>query len=203
LLPWFNSIEWKPEAVTAAATIVLAILTLVLAVSTVFLWLATRGTLKLARAEFNASHRPKLIVRELMLLRGAGLEPTADVRYVIANIGDGPAEIVESYLICQLVSDGTLSPLQPIEGANPIGRETINPGAHIFREETSNFSHRSIAINYMKSQHGQIHDHFFFRGFIIYQDRMGIRRRTAFSRAYDPEARRFRLSDDPDYEYAD
>jgi hypothetical protein len=189
LLPWFNSIEWKPEAVTAAATIVLAILTLVLAVSTVFLWLATRGTLKLARAEFNASHRPKLIVRELMLLRGAGLEPTA--------------EIVESYLICQLVSDGTLSPLQPIEGANPIGRETINPGAHIFREETSNFSHRSIAINYMKSQHGQIHDHFFFRGFIIYQDRMGIRRRTAFSRAYDPEARRFRLSDDPDYEYAD
>src|SRR3954453_19637265 len=37
----------------------------------------------------------------------------------------------------------------------------------------------------------------------IKRDRNGVRRRTAFLRAYDPVARRFLVSDDPDYEYAD
>jgi hypothetical protein len=39
---WSIGINWTPEAVTAAATVVLAILTLTLALGTFGLWLATR-----------------------------------------------------------------------------------------------------------------------------------------------------------------
>jgi hypothetical protein len=55
---WFASIDWTPEAITAAGTIALAFLTLVLAVGTLFLWLATRrlvrGTDKTAKAQLRA-----------------------------------------------------------------------------------------------------------------------------------------------------
>lgn len=55
---WFASIDWTPEAVTAAGTIALAFLTLVLAVGTLFLWLATRhlvrGTEKTAGQQLRA-----------------------------------------------------------------------------------------------------------------------------------------------------
>jgi hypothetical protein len=55
---WFASIDWTPEAVTAASTIALAFLTLVLAVGTLFLWLATRrlvrGSEKTAKAQLRA-----------------------------------------------------------------------------------------------------------------------------------------------------
>jgi hypothetical protein len=57
-LCWFASIDWTPEAVTAAGTTALAFLTLVLAVGTFFLWLATRrlvrGSEKTARAQLRA-----------------------------------------------------------------------------------------------------------------------------------------------------
>jgi hypothetical protein len=55
---WFMSIDWTPEAVTAASTIALAFLTLVLAVGTLFLWLATRrlvrGSEKTAERQLRA-----------------------------------------------------------------------------------------------------------------------------------------------------
>ena len=52
---WFNSIDWTPEAVTAAATIALAFLTLILAGGTVFLWRATRSLVK--ESEKTAKHQ--------------------------------------------------------------------------------------------------------------------------------------------------
>jgi hypothetical protein len=46
---WVSSIDWKPDAVTAAATIILACLTFVLALGTVALWAATRRLVRDAR----------------------------------------------------------------------------------------------------------------------------------------------------------
>jgi hypothetical protein len=55
---WFNSIDWTAEAVTAAGTVVLAVMTFVLAFGTLFLWLATRrlvrGSEKTAERQLRA-----------------------------------------------------------------------------------------------------------------------------------------------------
>jgi hypothetical protein len=45
-LGWINSVDWTPDAVTAAGTIAIAFLTFVLALGTLFLWLATRRLVK-------------------------------------------------------------------------------------------------------------------------------------------------------------
>jgi hypothetical protein len=51
---WFCDIDWNPEAITAAATVVLTILTLTLALGTAGLWVATR---RLVREAENTSKR--------------------------------------------------------------------------------------------------------------------------------------------------
>jgi hypothetical protein len=40
-------------------------------------------------------------------------------------------------------------------------------------------------------------------GHVAYSDRAGITRQTGFFRYYDAEKRRFRVIDDPEYEYQD
>ena len=40
-------------------------------------------------------------------------------------------------------------------------------------------------------------------GYIAYSDAVGVTRRTGFFRYYDPDRRRFRKVDDPEYEYQD
>jgi hypothetical protein len=54
LYEWFYDIDWNPEAITAAATVVLAILTLTLAGGTAGLWVSTR---RLVRETENTSKR--------------------------------------------------------------------------------------------------------------------------------------------------
>jgi hypothetical protein len=73
---WFFFIDWKPEAVTAAATIALAVLTLVLAFGTLFLWRATRA---LVRGADDTSQRQlrAYVGVERIKLNGAGLSDPA------------------------------------------------------------------------------------------------------------------------------
>jgi hypothetical protein len=196
-------LETYDGAVTAVATVVIATFTVVLALVTRRQARLTRESIELARAEFISTHRPKLVVRELAML-----EPeaggTVKVRYVIANIGVGKARIAESWIELQDSRDRILRPLQPAEGANPIGRETMAGGTHIFREHDTTASSLSFAVG------REIHARgyapvatVFFRGFIVYLDDNGIRRRTAFCRMWNFETRRFDVMNDPDYEYAD
>src|SRR5207249_4723879 len=89
-----------------------ALFTLILAISTVGLWGATiflyragqdqlrlaRETIDFARLEFNATHRPKLVVREAHMFPPTGMNPAPGVRFVVANAGSGAADIVESHV---------------------------------------------------------------------------------------------------------
>jgi hypothetical protein len=84
----FTTIDWTPEAVTAAGTIAIAFLTLVLAVGTLFLWRATRrlvqGTEKTAQAQLRAYvHITKASFRNLGGTRNSSLN--------IKNCGQTPA----------------------------------------------------------------------------------------------------------------
>jgi len=165
---------------------------------------AAKNSADLAREEFNATQRAKLVVRELLKLPRHIERASVEVRYVVANVGGSEAEIVESWIEIQNVQDGILWPLQPTEGANPIGKVIIEAGRHIFLEQNSTVSHASLGIGQIGARrHQRDEPELFFRGFILYEDRNHIKRRTAFCRRYDFKARRFRIVDDPDDEYAD
>jgi len=200
----------------AEYTLWLAILTGVLALSTIALWIVTwragirqshdmQASIALARQEFISTHRPKLVVRELLMLETEGTgDPGITVRYVIANIGAGNARIVESWVEVQFSRDRRLWPLQPTDGANPIGDTLIKPGSHVFREQGSTVSMLSLSAGrqILQSGHHPVQT-VFFRGFILYLDDNLVRRRTAFCRVWNWETNRFDVVNDPDYEYAD
>jgi hypothetical protein len=183
------------------ATVAIALFTYTLKVSTDRLWEA-------GEKDFISTHRPRLVVREVLRLPST-TQRNIQLRYVVANVGGSDAEVVESHAEVQDIRDGILRPLQPTEGANRIGRRTIPPGSHIFDECGSTVSVHSLAVSRMvearRLPRGATNESraVCFRGFVIYIDKNGIRRRTGFCRVYDSETERFYPLDDPDYEYAD
>ena len=72
---WFRAIEWTPEAVTAAATVVLAFLTFILAFGSVCLWLATRRLVRGAEDTAERQLRAYVLSKEAKNL-GPHLAPT-------------------------------------------------------------------------------------------------------------------------------
>lgn len=93
-------------AITAIATVFVAIFTLTL-------WIVTGRSVQLARNEFIATHRPKIIVRHVLLAdHGDELaQRDAQVDFVIANVGDTDATITRFYV--QLYIQGELNPFFP------------------------------------------------------------------------------------------
>jgi hypothetical protein len=165
----------------------------------------SQQSIDLARAEFTATQRPKLLVRELHIFPPTPTHPTVGVRFVIANSGAGPAEIVESHIELQLIENFVILPLQPAEVANPIGNTVIEPGGHIYKEYDSRIGDLAFMNerNRQWQNSAEPHTKVWFRGFLVYADKNGLKRRTAFCRGYDFRAHRFRVGSDPDYEYAD
>jgi hypothetical protein len=197
---WISS----PDNLTAISTLTIAAFTIVLAIVGYCQARLIRQSINLAREEFNATQRPKLVVRELLLFTPNPSRVTAEIQYAIANSGAGRAEIVESHIELTMIEDAILRPLQPIEGANPVGSVTLEPGEHIFRESGSTIGFAEFT-NEMNRQFYTPDDStkLIFRGFIIYADKNRLKRRMAFCREYKFKTRRFCIMDDPDYEYAD
>ena len=130
----------------------IAVYTLVLAVATIALWFitwrmskATEKVVELARSEFNATHRPRLHVRNIVVKDDTGpfhheafaFSPGKPIsgQFYVSNIGSGDATVVESH--CEVVwglKDGL--PMQrPYEGKNgnnSLPRATIPSGSFIW-----------------------------------------------------------------------
>ncbi len=81
-----------PDIVIASATVILTIATVLLMSYTRKLWGTTHDTLKLAREEFNATHRPRLRIRAISVEGGH-----KTVRVYISNVGDSGATITNIY----------------------------------------------------------------------------------------------------------
>lgn len=81
----------------------------------------TRDNIEFARLEFNATHRPKLVIRETHMLIPTGRDPTAGVRLIVANSGVGTADIVESFVTLEFNEMGILLPLQYPDDTNSFG----------------------------------------------------------------------------------
>lgn len=207
---------WISDHATILATVVAAIaavwvarFTAVLARVTGEQARLTNEGIKLARDEFNATHRPKIFVQAVAVtdkgsrtvLKGYGIHNPAKAIITIANGGDAPAFIIEwRAVIYYQGADAAFTPgldVAPVQlpDENAAG---ISPGVfehlghsqvHAISDEWARFVNEGGAM--------------FFIGRITYQGADRIRRNTGFCRRYDPEdTGAWRIVKDSEYEFA-
>lgn len=194
-------------ALTAIATVAIAIFTFLLFVYNRKMWETTAQSIELSRQEFIASHPPKLRVNSVRLRFYSETAKPWKIQCVITNIGGTSTTIKESNL--------TFDKLNKIENQLPVvlpfgdqehmlSEAAIAPGEYIIGELILNEQIRT-ALDIDMWQ-GTRRDNetplFYFFGYIDYLDDAGINRKTAFCRGYNVEQYRFTAVQDDDYEYS-
>jgi hypothetical protein len=167
----------------------------------------TKESMDLARKEFVSTHRPKLIIRSVTIK-----PPThpalpieegkpVEVEGVVVNVGNTPAEIVESN-VTVLVGGPMFHARTPFgpSSNNINGVKLVPGGAYTFWLRSEQIDFKNTPDLYSLNKGEKV---IYFFGFIMYRDDIGNTRRTAFCRRYDPNAERFTVVNDPDYEYID
>ena len=182
-----------------SAIVLMAICTAGLWRSTSRLWKASEHQIKLARDAFSASHRPRIVVRRM------GVELVKDapiiVEFTIVNIGEEKVTSCSWNTVIMLlnVAGGVHGQLHyETETADfHNGPLSVGEGKKKWIEDKTNLAPSDFAD--IEKKKVVLH----VVGYIAYTDRAGITRQTGFFRYYDPEKHRFRVIDDPEYEYQD
>jgi hypothetical protein len=158
-----------------------------------------KRTVSLARDEFNATHRPRIRVRRVVLEEDPKTHD-ARVGYMIANVGESPAHITGG--MARIVyRERVFGPpnLKIIEGVN-IHQETLRPG----EQHSYSIDNDEIMQAFQFERPFPFENHtstLYCYGFIRYTDNLGAIRETAFCRLFERE--RFIGIGNPDYEYED
>lgn len=164
---------------------------------------AAHESADVARAEFNATHRPHLIARDISI-------DGENIVFLLINKGDAPAIVVESSLLVQYITDKDQATLPMLStGHNDLGNISFavgevrqkawplgSAGFHIRFPEAGKASKTDDITSFIKGE-----THFFMT--IVYADSAGQRRRSVFHRKWDDKRRGFYRFDDPDQEYTD
>jgi hypothetical protein len=177
-------------------TAILAVATMGLGGATVGLFFAGRNQLHLARAEFIATHRPKIIVYgvDVKLPGDSGNDRQVHFRYV--NAGDTDALVTTISSRIQVAQKNR--PPAGIELhkhtviSSPI---LVKSGEHGFAITPDSVSF----INLVRSGQAEI---VYCVGAIVYRDKNDIERVTGFCRHYDAHSERWLQVADQDYEYS-
>lgn len=157
------------------------------------------------------THRPKLIIRKVLLDEESGdyftqASRSPSIQFNVANIGGSRATIIKSNATFAKI-DGRLPAVPPYsmdintikcairEAGQSDPPETLDIEDVEVSHIVSNWRGKTIT-NGDSSQ-------FYFFGYIQYSDGIGTVRRMAFCRRYNPATKRFVEIDDPEYEYAD
>ena len=168
----------------------------------------TGEAIQIARQEFVANHRPKIILREAII--GSVLEgEKITVMFVLANIGETAGTIVDSRITLEIVAENVerLFLHVSVEQHADLGIVPFAAG----EQRIFNYPHDDAppwhAIAFSKqSGPGSGYQTIHLTGQILYRDEFGVPRRTAFRRVLEPKRQRFyRLPHDyePDLDYAD
>lgn len=203
---------------------VLAGFTVLLAFFTLSLWSATNKladdakqsagkTLTEMRKEFVASHRPKLIVRQISLSNSDSVRVSREplgAQFMVVNTGYTPAIIIRTSARLWLTEPLEDLPAVP-PYAPPIARTiSIAPGEavlipHTESPETS--SEERMKSMWLKIGLGRRQEKansgLLLLGFVVYRDDNRVSRTTAFLREYRYDVQRFEPITHPDYEYQD
>ena len=183
-----------------------ALFTLALAVSTLGLWFATitlyragDEQLVLARAEFTATLRPRIIVR---LIQGPSVEGEHEFAFVtFANVGETPAKIraIGIDLARRRTGDGMWLPPGYDFTTEDIDAIVLVSGQRYTRKVYA----KTPVSGYQKFLTASGDAEICVIGAIKYCDDNGTRMETAFLRVYDGKAKRFVPSNNPEEEYQD
>jgi hypothetical protein len=202
LVRWWNEAFDKPDAYVALFTALLFF-------STVALWLATRGlfritrdSTKLARQEFNATHRPKIKVYAAELKRvppEIKRDETDDwdrlgADLVCFNIGESAALKIE--VRGQILAGAGFA----IDVQRPLAKkiDRVSSGQKFRAEIRSDIPMHDVATG--KRMGTDYH----CVGWIAYWDQNGLRRETGFCFRADPwdkQRERWVSAEKPEYEY--
>jgi hypothetical protein len=210
-------------AVTAIATVIIAAFTVILGIFTISVARSTRKAaeastkaVQTAQAEFVASHRPKLLVRNIVVnptrtLDGRELPPFSansviEGQFFIANVGGSRADILDGYCMVFWTREG-LPMRRPYEGGTDnlqtLGR-TLLSGQSItvlFRGDRPIDADVAQTVGHSIARGFRL----YVMGWITYADINQDVRRTSFCREYTPTGGfsppRFLPVTDPDYEH--
>ena len=161
-----------------------------------------KASVALAREEFLATHRPRVIVRSVRCGEAMGNvpEPPLQLDIIMANVGLTPAIILKISASLMHVPSGILPPGPPY-AEHSATMITLNVGEP---EPFSAFIRGDIVKEFdLADGFGNATTFFFCLGYLIYEDALNRRYRTAFVRRYNASIKRFSTVDDPEYEYQD
>ena len=208
-------------AISALGGMAVAGFTLMLWISTDKLWKASatqlcqaQTQLDLAREEFIATHRPRLVVRGVGFAQGDGgddSEPES-VEFVIANVGETDAHVLRAHAAVWLSKIDEHQPPEPPYDTAPVPELSdtkIRDGRTYIGRYTPD-----VSLLRLIASHAALRPHdrtlaIRFVGYIEYADSIqGAERgqyRMAFCRSYQFELGRFVRENppDPDYEYGE
>ncbi|HEY1559598.1 MAG TPA: hypothetical protein VGF71_01775 [Caulobacteraceae bacterium] len=170
----------------------------------------TSQQIALATIEFNATHRPMLVLRELYLLPPTATAP-ATVEFSISNKGEGHGTIIGADFRVAKEFGGAplISAVQQID-PSPVG-VTLDSGQmcpfslttdvefNQFRNEANRVLWRSQGSDSYEKRPLRV----VFVGRVVYVDRNQTVRRSSFHREYDFGKYRFGPGEDTEREYAD
>ena len=178
------------------------------------------------RRTFVVTQRPKLIVRNVVVKQPKSVhgrdpylfEPGHPVigQFYVANVGGSRAHIIESLCWVRALQGINLPMERPYEGEygnNPVPICDLNPGqpitAIIGAPPDATFIPTQAQSDGIRSSDielgmlGATRWSLYILGWIDYRDDIGIDRRTAFCRRYEPATGRFVKVNDLDYENED
>ena len=183
----------------AMLTGAIALFTGVLAWSTRKLWKAGEKQIAFAREAMGATHRPRIAVRRMAAVLAP--EEPIKIEFAIVNVGEAAAtSYTWNTTILYLKAAGAIqeapsfdpgtagssdATLQTGEGKNI----QFTDGGDLGPKQLRDITYGTEILHVI--------------GYIAYRDKRGTTRRTGFLRHYDRESHRFRVVDDPEYEYQD
>jgi hypothetical protein len=176
------------------------VFTAALAFSTIGLWIATARTATLSRDEFNATHRPQIIVHSFEHATIADRPRRIGVELKYVNAGATQATIVE---IGSTIIPTSGSPRPGISlSIHPLKDKRLSAGEWAIWAIDSDIAENAAIVENMRQERGFQAAQIMCIGYIRYEDTNGRPRQTGFCRQYDANSRSWLRVENSDYEYA-
>jgi hypothetical protein len=199
--PW-----WGPHWMLVWVTLILCAITGALAAYTAFLYRTTRDialdsreTAKLARAEFNATHRPRIGIRGVHTLT-RDKEGFLGFSYVNRGIGDAKVTAIGcTVIVAEFIRNAPAFEIKNISEA------VLKSGDSVFYEYSPhNIGEFSMGRGFQDGADPRsTSSTAFFVGFVTYEDGTGRKRETGFCRKNAPGTDLWEMVENSGYEYED
>lgn len=181
-----DTLEAYDGAVVAVATVFIAAFTVATVLVTERLAKLTRASIRLARSEFIASHRPRIVTRSFEPTSAVASNQKGILRFTYVNVGDTPATIVCIGAIITGNSEPGLS----------LQEKLLDPPIQL-----AGGQRRTWLVETDDPPMGG--EAAFCIGCIIYKDALGQTRQTGFCRQFRPASGRWIRQTHSEYEYQD